>query len=279
MVQIDIFWSYGFGASYAIAASRILQRDWKNDPKRADAEQFYSKPFVWCLLYLSLLFAPSGAYLLWAFPDWETMMVADTHQSLPAWLVTGFAFSNITQGILGYYLTRRHIVREQHLAAFLHLAVANFLFYFVLLHGWDGSGYQRFLSETRADFLVWQPQHWQHWLGSGPMLALLGMGLIVVPVLFFSWAALFRESAVIAGFTHDGKTASAPEHRFMALKTANGYLGNVFVCGVGCALLASVLIHLLGWLFGALVFAALLALLGFGRHGFIRIYARHLLWQ
>lgn len=279
MVQIDVFWSYGFGATYAIAAHATLRRDWQADREAADAAQFYAKPFVWCLFYLSMVFAPSGAYLLWAFPDWETMQVAESHASLPAWLVTLFTVTNVTQGILGYWLTRRHIVRGENLAAFMHLAVSNFLFWFVLLHGWDGTGYQRFLSETRADFLDWPAYDPWHFIGSGPMLALVGLGVFVVPVLFLHWSALFRDSAIIAGLTQDGRTPSSPEHRWVPLKIANGYFGSVFICGIASAAVAGVLVQTLGWIAGALVFAALFAALGLSRFGFCRIYARHLMWH
>ena len=47
-----------------------------------------------------------GVYLLWAFPDWETMQVAHSHASLLPWLVTVFAITNVTQGMLGLGLLR-----------------------------------------------------------------------------------------------------------------------------------------------------------------------------
>lgn len=279
MVQIDVFWSYGFGATYAIAASARLRRDWLADPVAADEGQFRTQSFVRCLAYLAMVFAPSGAYLLWAFPDWETMMVAESHASLPAWLVTGFAVTNVTQGILGYWLTRRHIVRGQYLAAFMHLAVSNFLFWFVLLHGWDGTGYQRFLSETRADFLAWESYDPINFIGSGPMLALVGLGVFVVPVLFWHWSSLFREGAILTGLTQDGTTPSAPEHRWVPLKLMNGYFGSVFICGIASAAVAGVLVQQLGWLAGLAVFALAFAVLGLSSRGFCRVYARHLMWH
>ena len=46
------------------------------------------------------LFVPSGVWLLWRFPSWETMHAGD--RSLPAWLVAAFVATNATQGVLGF---------------------------------------------------------------------------------------------------------------------------------------------------------------------------------
>jgi len=96
MVQVDIFWSYALGAGFAASASRQLKE--KDTP-------FQNDYFTYTLLYLSCIFAPSGIYLLWQFPHWETMQVATCHGDLPAWLVALFAITNITQGILGFWVS------------------------------------------------------------------------------------------------------------------------------------------------------------------------------
>ena len=100
MVQVDVVWSYAFGATLAASAARQL---------KSEKDPFNNKIFTYVLLFLSILFAPSGIYLLWQFPHWETMQVASTYSDLPAWLVCLFAITNITQGILGYYVTYRLI--------------------------------------------------------------------------------------------------------------------------------------------------------------------------
>src|SRR3954464_173517 len=65
MVQVDVFWSYGLGASMGLAAGRQLV----SGPRDLMSNPFFLKT----VLFAALVFAPSGAYLLWAFPDWETM--------------------------------------------------------------------------------------------------------------------------------------------------------------------------------------------------------------
>lgn len=42
-------------------------------------EPYVNAYFLWNLLYLSLLFAPSGAYLLWEHTHWETMFFLEEY--------------------------------------------------------------------------------------------------------------------------------------------------------------------------------------------------------
>jgi O-antigen/teichoic acid export membrane protein len=98
MVQVDVFWSYAFGAGFAMAAARQLIED----REKNDGNFFENKYFTHTLLFLAIIFVPSGGSLLWGFPDWETMQVAYDHHSIPAWLVSAFYVTNITQGLLGF---------------------------------------------------------------------------------------------------------------------------------------------------------------------------------
>ena len=78
MVQVDIFWSYGLAAGLTLASKKSLQtypQIWKHHS------------LVPILLWFAWAFAPSGIYLLWEFPAWETMFVATHHQSIPSWIV------------------------------------------------------------------------------------------------------------------------------------------------------------------------------------------------
>lgn len=75
MVQVDVFWSYGLNAGLAIAAQSSL---------KSDERWLESKSFLVALLWTATLFAPSGAFLLWINPDWETMFVAKDHAAIPA---------------------------------------------------------------------------------------------------------------------------------------------------------------------------------------------------
>ena len=82
MVEVDIFWAYGIGAGFAAAATHQIARSKDRPDGSPDSgwKRLVSSPYAFVsVLYCALLFAPSGAYLLWAFPDWETMQVAQHH--------------------------------------------------------------------------------------------------------------------------------------------------------------------------------------------------------
>jgi hypothetical protein len=257
MVQVDVFWSYAIGAGFAVAATRQIART--GATTSLDRWQRLSSPyFAATVLYCALLFAPSGVYLLWAFPDWETMQVAHNHTSLPAWLVTVFAITNVTQGMLGYWVAARLIRGGHRYAAFLQAGLGYFGMFFILVHGWDGRGYQRFFSADRGVFEAW-PQSPSigdalgrvgQWLTSPVALTLAGMSVIVV-VLLWMMSDWLRD-----GYRHGG-VSGAPSTPVIVAVT----LGSVFVVTLGSAIAASVLIHLLGWWIGV---PAAMTLIWFG---------------
>ncbi|MDF2446378.1 MAG: hypothetical protein K0S46_1614 [Moraxellaceae bacterium] len=87
MVQVDVFWAYGFGASLAVAAgSRLLK----------EKKPLESRFFVVTLLFLALIWAPTGMLLLMRHPSWETMQVAADFRSMNEFLVLGFGITNVT---------------------------------------------------------------------------------------------------------------------------------------------------------------------------------------
>jgi hypothetical protein len=194
MVQVDVFWSYGIGAGFAYAAKPQLQR---YEPTPNNGGWLANPYFTRNLLYLSLLFAPSGLYLLLQFTQWETMQALD--KDMPAWLVTAFAITNITQGMLGFWVTYKLIRAGRDYLAFLQPMLGYFCMFLILVHGWDGKGYQRFFSEDRATFLQWTPAHIPTWLTSPVALTLGVMGLVLIPVML-AWMLRFaREGARVAG--------------------------------------------------------------------------------
>ncbi|KAF9956364.1 hypothetical protein BGZ70_009931 [Mortierella alpina] len=94
MIEVDVFWSFSFGALFAACSAGSLKNQ----------DQFWSTPsFVYSLLFLSLIFAPSGLYLLWDNPGWESMFVLGDKNEIHAILPTVFAFTNVLLGIIGYY--------------------------------------------------------------------------------------------------------------------------------------------------------------------------------
>lgn len=256
MVEVDVFWAYGLGAGFAVAATHQIARSQDRPPgaETVGWQRFVSSPyFTVTVLYCALLFAPSGAYLLWAFPDWETMQVASSHASLPAWLVTLFAITNVSQGILGYWVTARLIRAGRRYAAFLQVGVGYLGMFFILVHGWDGHGYRRFFSADRAVFESW-PRHASfgttlahagRWLSSPVALTLAGMSVIVVVLLW-----------IMAAWLKDGYSLAGQDNPPHAGTIVSAVLGLVFVGALGSAIFASVSIHLLGWWVGLPVAAA-----------------------
>lgn len=179
MVQVDVFWAYSLGAGFAAAAARQLKKE---------ESTFINKYSFYNLLFLACLFAPSGVYLLWNFPHWETMQVATCRDDLPAWLVVIFAITNITQGLLGYYMGFRSIKRGSISGAWMHAYIGYFFMFFILVYGWDGTGWQRFLYDaTKNGGVLWSVGHHMGFgfIFSNVAFTLIGMGVIIGPALIF----------------------------------------------------------------------------------------------
>jgi hypothetical protein len=258
MVQVDVFWTYALGATSAVAASRQLRQ-----AHRRGGTAWNNTVLTKTLLFLSILFVPSGVCLLWAFPSWETMHVGDRH--LPAWLVTAFAATNVTQGVLGFWVAYQLIVRRRSFLAFLQIFLGYFLMCFILVHGWDGTGYQRFFSPTREAFLDWQPATIGVWCRSDVAFTLAGFAIVLLPVLLRMYAGWLAEGYALAESNPAAaRAARAPLVRWL--------LTMVLVGGLGAAVLASVLVHTMGWLLGGALFAVVAYALGVHRCGLLRYY-------
>jgi len=239
MVQVDVFWSYAIGAGFALAAGHQLRAE-----RPRPLENRYLSATV---LYAAALFAPSGIWLLWGFPSWETMQVAPDRDALPAWLVALFAITNVTQAVVGFLITQWLIVRNRGRLAYAQLVGAYFGMFFILVHGWDGTGYRRFFSADQADFQAWTGGHVAAWLTSPVALTLYGMGVVLIPVLLLMIDRFHAEpyrAGLVAGQRRPGMLMAA-------------VLGSIFGVSLGGAILASVLIHLAGWYLGVLAFAVL----------------------
>ena len=66
MIEVDVFWSFAFGAGFASAASSVL---------RDEESPFANNVFAYTAVFLGAIFGPSGIYLLWRFPGWESMFL------------------------------------------------------------------------------------------------------------------------------------------------------------------------------------------------------------
>lgn len=272
MVQVDVFWSYGLGAGFAIAAARQLRLRQELRARDVDREQaaelaaagetgggsdfgdlLQNRFMVQNILYAALLFAPSGIYLLWDFTNWETMQAGT--KSMPAWLIVLFAITNVSQAILGFWVTERLIVSGRQYLGLLMAWAGYFGMFFLLVNGWDKTGWHRFFSEDRADFQAWasQPSIDQvtGWLTSDVALTLYAMGLILIPAM----AAIMIRS-VGSGYRIGG--AYAPNRKPLAVPLKVVATAAVLLSGVPAAIVAHNLIVALGWIGGSLTSAAII---------------------
>ncbi len=238
MVQVDVFWSYALGSSFALGAWRQLRKlraqkngdKWQLVPEqtkldlpellktvagkdivppkfdRAELERarqylmdfsernagvWESEYFRKTLLFLSLLFVPSGAVLLWSNPSWETMQVGK-YETIPQWLVGLFSITNVTQGILGYLMVHDQLMKGKYHKAAMQTFVSYFLFFFTLANGWDNTGYQRFFSKNREAFDNWKWSNIFPWLTSDVMAILLTFGAVFLPLMYY-WVIKWLE--------------------------------------------------------------------------------------
>lgn len=250
MVQVDVFWAYAWGASLAVACGRQLARREKPLETR-----FWSNT----LLFLALFWAPTGQLLLIRHPSWETMQAAADFAALPVWLVLLFGITNITQGLLGFWIGQRLIRAGRHLAAQLNWVFGYFGMFFILLHGWDGLGYDRFLYDR--DLLPGSPA-WTPGAGTAEGLlaalqrfaltfsnpaggasvisTLLTDALWLIPPFFFLFSRWLRQDARLIGHPVPGPGPILAS-----------YLGGVFILGLGAAALSALWVGAFGHWLGA----------------------------
>jgi hypothetical protein len=261
MVQVDIVWAYSFGATFAACAARQLEHQEKI---------FDNKWYVFTLLFLSIFFAPSGLYLLWQFVQWETMQVAHTFSDLPAWLVCGFAVTNVTQGILGYWTTCKLIKKGKYYAAHANWMWSWVLFWFILVCGWDCTGYQRFLYDASLfGGEPWTPGRHMGigFLTSHVWFTLVVMAVCFAPMLVHGTAGFLREGARLDPAIGKGEVPSSV--RLLAL-----VFGAQWVVCLALAIVASLMVMgarrvtgstMAGYLIGVPAFVVLAQILLFRR--------------
>ena len=251
MVQVDIFWAYGFGASLAVAAGNRLVREKK---------PFESRFFVWTVLFLALCWAPTGMLLLMRHPSWETMQVAADLASMNEFLVLGFGITNVTQGILGFWTGYLLLRSGKYYLANLNWMLGYFGMFFILVYGWDGLGYDRFFYDR--GMIAGSPA-WMPGVGTGDTLEA-----------FFSAAFAFLTSSVALTLYLDGVYLLPPFAALMYFwhSASLREQGNPVSLGrEGPVWLLSYLVAVFGVALGAAIFTALVvngvgALLGVGDH-------------
>lgn len=243
MVQVDVFWGYGWGAVMAAAAGKQLLKE---------SRPFYSEFFVKTLLFLSLFWAPTGMLLLIQHPSWETMQVATgattetSFYDMPVWLVLAFGLTNITQGILGFWVGLKLLQNGRDYLLQLNWLLGYYGMFFILLYGWDGLGYDRFLydRDMLAGSPAWVPgvatgvtgilSALGHFLTSSVAITLYTDGAWLLPPFFLiAWQWCRRNGSPISAATWIIKQLLA-----------------VFVVGLGAALVSALVVNYTGMLLG-----------------------------
>jgi len=272
MVEVDVFWSYAIGASFALGSFRQLRklraesgaegsyglkdmldvRKIAREIEKGDSA-FNNEYFVKMLLFLSLLFVPSGSNLLWSNPNWETMQVG-SYETIPGWLVSGFTITNVTQGILGYWVTYNLMMKGKYEKAAWQTFLSYLGFWFILVNGWDKTGYRRFFSRNREAFDDWKWTNFFGWLGSDVVRILIAYGAVFIPLMLYWVSKWLMEGYELEGIVEAG--AEKADRLTEMVKTDGYLLGAVFGGTLGSAVLAHLLIRWLGWVKGLGVFGA-----------------------
>ena len=177
--------------------------------------------------------------------------------------------TNVTQGILGFWLGSRLIRQRKVYEANLLPVAGYFGMFFILVHGWDGSGYDRFFySPMRwgGEVNPWQPGQvsildMPAFMISPVGVTLLIMGAIMFPF-FFRWMEqMARASKKVAkenqSTIYDG------------LRRKPAFLRIVGIYALGGAVVASLCIRLLGPWIGTPVFVAAVWFLCVRKGGFL----------
>lgn len=184
MVQVDVFWAFGIGASFAVSAHRQIKKE------NSEGKKWYeSRFFRYNLLFHSLVFVPSGVYLLWANTGWETMYMLN--KNMPAIIPCLFTMTNMLCAILGYWVAYRFITARN-----MKLANATWLFgwgmlVLILSIGWRRFTYAGTFEDWNGNISSWYsyiPEPVKQYaitdfFSSHIFWALIGMGVIFVPAM------------------------------------------------------------------------------------------------
>ena len=273
MVEVDVFWSYAIGSSFALGAFRQLRKlraesgaeegtyELKDmvdvmkivrEIEAGDSTAFNNEFFLKNLLFLSLLFVPSGSNLLWSNPNWETMQVG-SYETIPGWLVSGFTITNVTQGILGFWVTWNHLMKGQYDKAAWQTLLSYLGFWFILVNGWDKTGYKRFFSRDREAFDDWKWTNVFGWLTSDVVRILVAYGAVFIPLMLY-WVSKW----LVEGYELEGIEIPEGSSKMIEQGKVSGLLlGAIFGGTLGGAITAHLLVRKLGWVKGLVLFGGI----------------------
>ncbi|ARX82060.1 MULTISPECIES: hypothetical protein [Streptomyces] len=254
-IQAALFWAYAVGATFALAAGRQLQV-WEriNAGEGPRTRSRAANPYLaLTVLFAAVLMVPTGLFLLWQNPSWATMHVADSHEGVWAGFVLFYAGGVPVAAILGFLAAQILVLVGAGYWAYLQCVGGYFLLFGTLVHGWDGSGYERFLSPGARDWADWPRDSVVNnaldFLTSGTFLALLVFGAAVIGTMLMTEIGWLLEGWSLPGADEDRKV-----HPVLAVAVAGaGVYGLPFLGAVT----ASVLVRLLGGWLGLPLFAVL----------------------
>ncbi|MDG4860172.1 hypothetical protein P8605_18780 [Streptomyces sp. T-3] len=254
-IQAALFWAYAAGATFALAAGRQLQI-WErlSVGEGPRTRSRVANPYrTLTLLFATVLMVPTGVFMLWQNPSWATMQVADGPGGIWAGWVLFYAGGIPLGALLGFEVAQMLVLVGAGYWAYLQCVGGYFLLFGALIHGWDGSGYERFFSTSDEDFADWPKDSVVNnvldFLTSGTFLALLIFGAGVIGTMLVTEIGWLLEGWSLPGADEDRKVP-----RIVAIAiAAAGVYGLPFLG----ALTASVLMRLLGGWLGLLAFAAL----------------------
>ena len=188
MIQVDFFWAYAFGATFAFAACRQI--------KEETCKWYESKYFTWTIFYLAIFFAPSGVWLLKEHTSWETMQLFNTYQDIPTLWVLIFTITNVLDGVIAYYVCHRFIKKGNYFGAASQVIIGYFIMFFILAHGWDGWGFDRFFYDRAVNNdVAWTPRSGDvfQFMTSTVAITLYVMGILILPPMFYFSVKWLRE--------------------------------------------------------------------------------------
>jgi hypothetical protein len=195
--------------------------------------------------------------LLLRHPSWETMQAADSLAALPPSLVLAFGITNVTQGMLGYWVGIKLARAGQAHWTVLNALAGYFGMFFILVYGWDGLGFDRFFYDR--DMLPGSPA-WTAGAGatvstllpsaiqfiqSSVAITLCLDGVFLLPALFFGLTLAWRDGAQGALLVSPPHWASPAMLRLML-----AYVLAVFVVALGSAIVCAVVVNYIGALLG-----------------------------
>jgi hypothetical protein len=184
--------------------------------------------------------------------------------------MAGFTLTNFTQGILGFAVAAALVRRKQPYVAYLQWLLSYFTMLFILVHGWDGTGYQRFFSSTREEFVNWSWATAQRWLTGDVFQSLMAMAVVIVPVMLGLMARDVKRGYSLSGFDD--------RHGPSTFGVAVSFVVAVIPGVLSAAILASVAIRYLGPLLGVPVFAVVFYLVGLRSGAVFHRHFRYLVY-